>query len=126
MGSIDWSDPILLVTAVPVTLGTLTSTYILLTGRWITWPVRPKRAPTTVRCRRTVAAGTLLLFLTLGLGDLFYVPGLRQIPSALRLFELPLSLISILLVAVGWKLPPAPEKHYKLEGWPPPKEPGRR
>jgi len=100
--------------------------YVLVTGRWITWPLSPQRIPMTARHRRLVATGVLVLFVTLGLGDLYFIPGLHQVPNFMRLFELPLMLVSVGLVRLGWKLPPQPEKRYMLEGWPPPTESGRR
>jgi hypothetical protein len=113
------SDPIFVFTAVPATLGILMSAYVLVTGRWITWPIRPRNVPISARDRRLVASGMLLFFLMLSVGDLFFLPALQHFASGMRLFELPLVLAATGLVRLGWKLPPRPIKHYGLEGWPP-------
>jgi hypothetical protein len=72
----------------------------------------------TAHHRRLTGSGMLLFFIALALLDSNLFPQLSGFPIAL-LLSLPLMIAGLLMVKAGWKMPPQPSGHYRLEGWPP-------
>jgi hypothetical protein len=112
-------------TLLAVLLGLITSAYVTLTAKWLTWPIRPKKMPITARRRRLVGSGMLLFFLGQSiwyanlLVDRHQTVGPFELGLLMPIVTMVLTVSAAPLLLLGWKMPPQPVKHYGLEGWPP-------
>ena len=93
--------------ALPLVAGLAMYGYIAFTGKWMTWPYRPRKIPATAQRRRLAGLAGVLFFIGLALLDSNLLPETGDVPAAL-FAAFPLFSAAAVLWVVGYKTPRTP------------------